>query len=132
MELISKLVKSSGQRFTAQKKQVYSALKKNPQTILELLKAASKNNKSINKATVYRIVSSFVKIGIAKEISLGKEARYELSNSDHHHHLVCEECGSIEDVELNEEHILTEAQHKSTFKIKNHLLEFFGICNKCQ
>lgn len=132
MEFVAKLVKGTGQRFTAQKKDVYQALKQTPQTVLEILNSVTVRKKTINKVTIYRILSSFVRLGIIRKIHLGREVRFELTNSGHHHHLVCMDCGGIEDIELEEESIFTEVHRQSSFKVISHSLELFGTCKKCQ
>lgn len=133
MDAVIKLLKEKGLRFTAQKKEVLCALKHKPQTVLEILSLLKQKKTSIDKVTIYRILTSFVTLGLVREIFLGdREARYELVGDEHHHHLVCEECGSIEDVELSEEALLKEVAKQSKFKIKRHALEFFGVCGKCQ
>lgn len=127
------LIKSKGQRITSQKKEVLCALKYKPQTVLEIINSLNKKKYKIDKATVYRILTSFVTLGVIKEINLGdREARYELVRGEHHHHLVCEECGGIEDIELSEDVLMKEVQKQSKFKIVRHSLEFFGVCQSCQ
>ncbi|MBI3255978.1 MAG: transcriptional repressor [Candidatus Andersenbacteria bacterium] len=60
-------------------------------------------------------------------------SRYEWSALPHHHHIVCQICGSITDLEdtdlrFDEAHI-----HKKTGYItKHHSIELEGICPKCQ
>lgn len=133
MDAIIKLIKEKGQRLTSQKKEVLCVLKKNPQTVLEIFTSLQSKKNSIDKATIYRILTGFVKLGIAKEIHLrDREMRYELTSCEHHHHLVCEGCGGIQDIQLRDLTLLKEVQKQSTFKIKSHSLEFFGICKKCQ
>lgn len=133
MDTIKRIMKEKGQRFTSQKKDVLDALQQKPQTVIEILNAVEAKKNTIDKVTIYRILTSFIAIGIVKEIHLGdRETRYELSNRGHHHHLVCESCGNIEDVELCEDILLKGVQKKSSFRIKSHSLEFFGTCKKCQ
>ncbi len=133
MERIKKIMKEHGQRLTAQKKDVYLVLKHTPQTVIEILTAVQLKKSPIDKATVYRILTGFIELGIAREINLGdREARFELADCEHHHHLVCQSCGDIKDVKLCEDTLLKEAQKQTSFKIKSHSLEFFGTCEKCQ
>jgi Fe2+ or Zn2+ uptake regulation protein len=133
MEKVVKLLKEKGQRFTTQKKEVFCVMKNTPHTVLEILSLLKAKKYEIDKATVYRIMTSFVSLGIAREVHLrDRETRYELTDCEHHHHLVCEDCGGIEDVELSEKTLLNEVQKQSKFKVKSHSLEFFGTCGKCQ
>jgi len=133
MEATLNIIQKSGQRITTQKKNVLEALQKKPQSVLQILNLIQSKKNSIDKATIYRILANFIKLGVVKEINLGgRESCYELSNCEHHHHLVCENCGQVEDVKFCEDVILKEVQKRSDFKIKNHSLEFFGTCKKCQ
>jgi Fe2+ or Zn2+ uptake regulation protein len=133
MDTVIHLMKEKGQRFTSQKKEVFCALRHKPQTVLEILTLLNKKKISIDKATVYRILTNFVALGVAREVFLDdRETRFELLGEKHHHHLVCEECGGIEDVVFCEDVLLDEVKKQSSFKIKSHSLEFFGICRNCQ
>jgi len=133
MNTIKNLIKRNGHRFTFQKKEIYCVLKHKPQTVAEIYLAVNSKKKIMDKTTVYRILASFLTIGIVNKVQLNeKEVRFELKNSKHHHHLVCMKCGRIEDIQLSEEMLLREVKKKSDFNIMSHSLEFFGICNHCQ
>jgi len=66
-------------------------------------------------------------------------ARYELAEwlKGHHHHLVCVDCGAVEDVEVPTtverrlETIVTEVATTSEFLPFDHALEIEGRCIRC-
>ncbi len=91
-------------------------------------------SKNINEVTVYRTLTSFTESGILKRIDLRKNSvHFELAK-EHHHHIVCTKCDTVEDIENKElEKVLGKIVNKlSKFKrIKEHSLEFFGLCVKC-
>lgn len=101
------------------------------QSILEYLK---RNTIQTDPATVFRIMNIFTKLGVTSQIQLfdGK-TRYELVSRGDHHHLICEKCGSIQDVDHciipSLEEKIANTKH---FQVKRHSLEFFGLCQKCQ
>lgn len=100
-------------------------------TIIEYLE---RKEIKADPATVFRIINSFTSKGITKQIQLleGK-FRYEHASKKDHHHLICQECGNIEDVSDNFIFDIEKAiHHKKKFLIKRHSLEFFGICKQCQ
>jgi len=110
MDRVIRIMKEKGQRLTAQKKDVFSVLNKKPQSVLEIHTAVESKKCRIDKATVYRILTGFIELGIAREINLGdREARFELTDCEHHHHLVCQRCGDIKDVKLCEDTLLGNA-----------------------
>lgn len=89
----------------------------------------------LDEATVYRTLSSFEKNKIIRRVNLKKDSAYFELNNDHHHHIVCESCGKIEDFRENVEieKILKKiVEGSSNFKnINEHSLELFGSCNFC-
>ena len=66
-------------------------------------------------------------------------ARYELTEwlTGHHHHLVCIECGTVEDVEVSAHHeeqvtaLVDSIAASSAFTATNHALEIEGTCKAC-
>jgi Fur family ferric uptake transcriptional regulator len=90
---------------------------------------------SIGYATVYRTLKLFAEAGIAREIQFGDgQTRYEhVREGEHHDHLVCTRCGSIEEFE-NEtiEQLQAEVATSRGFLIERHRLELYGLCGKCR
>lgn len=85
-------------------------------------------------ATIFRMMNSFTKKGITKQISFNEgKFRYELAGKPDHHHLVCVSCAGVQSfsdctIPELEEVIKT----RENFLVKRHALEFFGLCGKCQ
>ena len=93
----------------------------------------------INVVTVYRLVNLLVAMEILRRVEFGQGYyRYELAESqagsDHHHHLVCDRCGTIEDfVGCADLAPLTDRiASESGFTIQRHQLELYGTCASCQ
>ena len=122
-----------GVRYTKPRKLVFEALE-------HLSKPVSANEindylkNRIDLTSVYRTLSLLVKSEMVNVILFGEgKKRYELKNkNEHHHHLVCEKCGDVEDVEMKESSLLKSVEERSKFVIKKHNLEFFGLCPDCQ
>jgi len=96
------------------------------------------NNIKANKTTIYRQLDSLLEVGYISELDFGEgKKRYELKKK-HHHHLLCTNCKKVECIDLDSE--VCEKLHKlensflrkNKFKIKSHMLEFFGLCGLCQ
>ena len=86
----------------------------------------------VNKTTVYRQLEKYIAEGKILEVELGDgKKRYEIKSLDHHHHLICNNCGKLEDIEFDESQIMQQIVSKTEFKIEKHNLEFFGLCSKC-
>lgn len=90
--------------------------------------------KNIDTATIYRNMASLAELGLVHVVNLNnKEAYFELASRKHHHHLICEKCGKIADVENCKVSVSDKAIKNSGFaSINHHSLEFFGLCQNCQ
>ncbi len=122
-----------GTRYTKPRKLVFEAL-------THFSKPVSANEingfleNKINLSSIYRTLDLLRKSDLVNVILFGEgKRRYELKNQDeHHHHLVCESCGDVEDIEMQEKSLLKNVEEKSKFLVKKHNLEFFGLCQECQ
>lgn len=105
-----------------------------PLDVNSLITYLQKKDIETDQATVFRIINLFTQRGLTKQIQLNEgKSRYELASQSEHHHLVCEKCGNIEDIsDCNIEALEKEIEKKKGFLVKNHSLEFFGICPACQ
>src|SRR3989344_1545289 len=54
----------------------------------------------LDPATVYRCIAKLKNSGIIRQIDLRQNhAHYEFFDMAHHHHIICTQCGKIEDIE---------------------------------
>ncbi len=96
----------------------------------------------VGLTTVYRTLDLLINMGLVHRFDFGDgKTRYELTegkNKEHHHHLVCTECGRIVDYNdfVDEEleflkRAETNLSKKHKFNIKSHQIHFYGLCNSC-
>lgn len=85
-------------------------------------------------ATVYKTVNLLKEIGEILEIGfVDGSNRYDGLKPYPHPHLICMKCKSIMDPELSSlDHLTSEVEQASGYRILSHQLEFFGICPTCQ
>lgn len=90
----------------------------------------------VNRASVYRCIALFESLGVVQRIQIGWKYKLELSNDfqDHHHHLVCTECGSISSFHEPSgfDAMLERIANLQAFEITAHQLELRGVCKSCQ
>ncbi len=89
--------------------------------------------RDVNLVTIYRTLASFEAADIIRRLDIHKESAYYELALDHHHHIVCTECGMIEDFEgCDVENATRGILKHSTFQsINTHSLELFGVCKRC-
>ncbi len=104
-----------------------------PLDTLSVLERIQKKHIGIDRATVFRALKLLISKNMVHRVELSEgKSRYELSTLPHHHHLVCNQCGTIEDVRTCDIKSLEKNISKKTnFQINHHHLEFFGLCGKC-
>jgi Fur family ferric uptake transcriptional regulator len=127
-------LQANKQSVTQPRRIVFEALQhKEPLTMHELMLACGDN---IDRASLYRIVALFERLGIVQRLQIGWKYRLELSNSfqEHHHHLTCTVCATI--IPLHEdsalEQRLSDIATQQNFTAHDHQLEIRGICARCQ
>jgi Fur family transcriptional regulator, ferric uptake regulator len=126
------------QRYTTGRRRILDALiaAGGPVTLPELLA----EQPSLAQSTVYRNLSIMEEAGIVRRLVHGSEhAHYELAEdlTEHHHHLICENCGLIRDITLNArlERSLDSAfdgvARAEGFSPRHHAIDIYGKCADC-
>ncbi len=91
-------------------------------------------NLDVGLATVYRVLTQFEQAGLLSRnhFESGK-AVFELDQGSHHDHLVCLDCGRVEEffdeeIEKRQQKIAAERG----FKLAEHALALYGNCTKAE
>ena len=66
-----------------------------------------------------------------RRLDLGDGPRYELAE-DHHHHMICEDCGDISEFEQCPVDARLLPSKDSGFEVRSHSLEVYGRCAECR
>lgn len=125
-------------RYTSGRRQIVTGLRAagGPVTLPELLEIAS----DLAQSSAYRNLSLMEAAGVVRRlVHRGDHAHYELAEelTEHHHHLICETCGSVADVTLPSklERILNEAfddvAEDEGFTPHRHVIDVYGRCARC-
>jgi Fur family ferric uptake transcriptional regulator len=89
-------------------------------------------HQEIGLATVYRVLTQFEQAGLLKRSNFeAGKAVFELEEGSHHDHLVCVDCGRVEefyDAEIERRQQIVAAEHG--FKLQDHALSLYGTCIK--
>ena len=90
------------------------------------------DNMDVGLATVYRVLTQFEQAGLLhrNHFETGK-AVFELNEGAHHDHLVCLDCGRVEEFVDDEiEQRQQKIAQERGFNISEHALALYGHCNK--
>jgi Fur family ferric uptake transcriptional regulator len=85
-------------------------------------------------ATVYRTLQAVAAAGFARTFrSSDGELAYKLCEPEHHHHLVCERCGTVVEIPSCEvESWAGEIASRRGFTVTSHLADIYGVCADCR
>jgi Fur family peroxide stress response transcriptional regulator len=118
---------------TAQRRAVLAALclRSDHPTVDEVWEDVRVEMPEISRTTVYRILETFSQFRIIRKVCHpGAVARYE-RKMRRHHHLVCIQCGSVEDLDAPALDHLRLPGPETGFQVEDYSIHFRGLCKKC-
>lgn len=123
------------QRVTKQRKSVEDCLSKFSTflSIQEIHTDLIKNGQKIGLSTVYRIIGEmYSDKSVDMILSDSNESLYRLCSKVHHHHIVCNDCGTaVEVFDETIENWANQIAKANKFKLVDHQVELIGTCAKC-
>ncbi len=140
-----KAIREHCERWTVPRDEVFGLLVKSQQHLSakEVYGLLQHSNGNIGIATVYRTLDLLDKAGLVRKLQCHDgHLRYEYKRgdqSDHHHHLICTNCGKIlnyRDFEKEELDLVRKTEEimekKYGFLVRDHNIEFLGLCKDCR
>ncbi len=90
------------------------------------------NFPSLSLATVYKNINAMVENSFIKELKIvGQDAKYELIKEEHSH-MICKNCGKVEDINLETDALVSSAAKISHYSIEESSVQLFGLCPDCK
>jgi len=125
--------KNIGLKLTPQRLAVLSYLEGNTDhpSADEIHKAVSVQHPTMSLATVYNTLDTLREKGYVMELSIDPGKKRFDPNTGLHHHLICQSCKRVRDVQMEFNINLPEAM-KGKFRITGNHIEFYGICPVCR
>jgi len=128
----------AGQRYTSKRRELVDLLRRSsqPLSIPDILA----NSRRLAQSSVYRNLTVLEHAHVARRVITGEDfARFELAEdlTEHHHHLVCSSCGTVEDVtvsprlEQSMERALDGVATETGFTTVSHRFDLIGTCRNC-
>lgn len=125
-------------RYTTGRRAIVKALRAigSPVTLPDLLAFSGE----ITQSSAYRNLALMQEAGVVRRLVHGADhAHFELAEelTEHHHHLICEKCGTVEDFTLDDEleQLLDAAFGKvasaAAATPSSHLIDVFIVCSNC-
>ena len=133
----SQNLKKVGLKVTLPRLKILEILNKSLQRHMsaeDVYKALLDADEDIGLATVYRVLTQFETAGLVERNNFeGGQAVFELSEGDHHDHLLCTRCGRVDEFV---DETIEKRQHsiaeKFGYRITDHCLYIYGVCSDCR
>jgi Fur family transcriptional regulator, ferric uptake regulator len=103
-------------------------------TAEQVYKILLSEDEEIGLATVYRVLTQFEAAGLVTRHHFeGGNSVFELSDGDHHDHILCIKCGKVDEftddiIEVRQKEIALRLGYELTA----HGLYLYGFCPKCK
>jgi Fur family transcriptional regulator, ferric uptake regulator len=112
--------------------EIFQSGKQRHMTAEDVFRVLLLEHSDVGLATVYRVLTQFEQAGILKRSNFeAGKAVYELSDGQHHDHLVCLDCGQVEeffDAEIEQRQ--HDVARSKGFEIADHALSLYAHCTK--
>ena len=129
-------LKKLGYRLTPQRLMIVAAIENSDEHISaeEIYSQVIDKYPNVNISTIYRTLELLEQLGLVTETDLGGgRVRYHPADKGHHHHLICQECGAVIDLDESVLSPLKDAlRRKYEFIADLRHLGIFGRCVKCR
>jgi Fur family ferric uptake transcriptional regulator len=129
-------LREAGHKLTNARLTVLNVLENNDGhlTSAEVLEQVDQIDPSIGRASVFRTLDLLTSLSIIRPTYMNSSMTptYVLMPDGHHHHIVCTNCNRIIEFEnCGLGTIAAELEERLHVKLTGHLLEFYGLCDKC-
>jgi Fe2+ or Zn2+ uptake regulation protein len=136
---IAVVLATDGQRYTRARRRLVEVLSEAtfPLTLPEIIA----RDGALAQSSAYRNLVVLERAGVVqKVVATGEWYRFELAEGltdRHHHHLICAECGAVQDVEVPDglerrlDDELSEVASAAGFRLDHHRLDLVGRCTSC-
>jgi Fe2+ or Zn2+ uptake regulation protein len=135
ISLFKRELRAADLRATSGRVAVLGALEAAPHStaekVFELISTALPGT---SPQAVYLVLNDLTRAGLIRKFDpAGSAALYERRIGDNHHHLICESCGTVQDVDcaIGEAPCLRPSGEDG-FRVREAEVTFWGICLACQ
>jgi Fur family ferric uptake transcriptional regulator len=120
-------------RMTPQRRAVLDAVaaQEGAFAVMDVYDLARRVEPSLGLATVYRTVELLRSTGFVQPLAGAGDGTYVRCHPGHHHHLVCQVCGGVEDTTLCGAPSPALLARKHGFTVASHELNVYGTCRSC-
>jgi Fe2+ or Zn2+ uptake regulation protein len=129
-------LRQNGYRLTAPRKAVLEIVAESQESLnpTEIYDLARARYSRLGLVTVYRTLEKLEELQLVQRVHRPDNCHAFIAHTEGHEHLLlCQDCGRVayfSGDELGD--LIEDVQEQSGYRIDNHWLQFFGLCDSCQ
>ncbi len=130
---LTEAFRRQGLKVTPQRQCIFRALHRNPEhpSAEAVYEAVRVEMPTISLRTVYQTLNDLAAMGELRQLSFGTgSARFD-PNGEAHHHLVCDRCGKVIDVQADTSGLELAPAARQGFTVTDTQVVFRGTCAEC-
>jgi Fur family peroxide stress response transcriptional regulator len=132
MEKNANLLRQYNLKATPQRLAIIEVVSKSGHINIDsLYEEIKKRFNSISLATIYKNINSMTENGLLLEVKLPKEKSVYEMNKEKHAHLKCDDCGFVEDIQIETSEKFEKVSEEHNFKLKSAEVILSGTCSSC-
>jgi len=126
---------AQGYRLTPQRQLILEAVRRAEKHVTpeQVYDRVHRRHPTISRATLYRTLDFLCEQRLIHAMYWGGQMYYEIVRDEPHHHLICRDCGAIEQLDhALLEDLICAVQKQHRFEIDMDHIALFGLCRKCR
>ena len=129
-------LQENGYRLTEARRAVVQTVAESTKAItpLEVYEAARKHYHALGLVSVYRTLEKLEQLSLVQRVHQHDGCQAFIAASDGHQHLLlCQRCGQVTFFEGDDlDNLIRSISSKTGYQVREHWLQFFGLCGKCK
>jgi Fur family transcriptional regulator, ferric uptake regulator len=133
---VADLLRKSGHKATPQRMAIINIVMESKELLspAALFEKARQVDPEVGEVTVYRTLNILFELGLVCMVHTGENTHSYISRPpEHHDHVICSSCGKVVDfMDCNLAELEQRLMKNTGFNIKEHRLDFYGVCSQCR
>lgn len=131
-------LQTNGYRLTTPRKVIVETIATSPRVLnpFEVFELARIRYPKIGLVTVYRTIEKLEELNLIQRVHQPSGCQAFISAfSGHQHMIICQTCGQVDFFRGESEEMdtfMSDIGERSGYKLNDHWLQLFGICQECQ
>ena len=118
-------------KLTKKREKVYSCLQNTNKPLTAEMIYEYLKDEDINLSTIYRAIEFLENNDLLLKFHFDNKSYYIVNDETHSHYFICTNCLMTKKIDCRMENVLEKLKENDGFKVTNHEMTVYGLCNRC-